>query len=38
MKISGEVKGCDCILVDDMIDTAATMQLALDVLQAHGAG
>ena len=38
MKISGEVEGCDCILVDDMIDTGSTMQLALDVLRAHGAG
>jgi len=38
MKISGEVEGCDCILVDDMIDTGSTMQLALDVLQAQGAG
>jgi len=38
LKISGEVEGCDCILIDDMIDTGSTMQLALDVLQANGAG
>ena len=38
LKISGEVEGCDCILVDDMIDTGSTMRLALDVLHAHGAG
>jgi len=38
LKISGEVKGFDCILVDDMIDTGATIRLALEVLQSHGAG
>lgn len=37
LKISGEVEGKDCILVDDMIDTGTTIRLALEVLHSHGA-
>ena len=32
-----EVKDCDCIIVDDMIDTAGTLCKAADVLIAKGA-
>jgi len=38
LKISGDVSGFDCILVDDMVDTGSTIRLALEVLQQHGAG
>jgi len=38
LKISGEVSGLDCILVDDMIDTGSTIRLALEVLRQHGSG
>ena len=38
LKISGDVAGQDCILVDDMIDTGATIRLALEVLHSHNAG
>ena len=38
LKISGDVTGMDCILVDDMIDTGSTVRLALEVLQSHQAG
>ena len=38
LKISGDVAGLDCILVDDMIDTGSTVRLALEVLQSHNAG
>lgn len=37
LKISGDVTGLDCIVVDDMLDTGATARLALEVLQIHGA-
>jgi len=37
MDLVGEVKGCDCIIVDDMIDTAGTLCKAADVLVAKGA-
>jgi len=37
LKISGDVSGLDCIVVDDMLDTGATARLALEVLQIHGA-
>ncbi|CAJ1954242.1 unnamed protein product [Cylindrotheca closterium] len=37
MDLVGDVKGCDCILVDDMIDTAGTLCKAADVLVANGA-
>jgi len=38
LKISGEVSGLDCILVDDMIDTGSTIRLALEVLRQHNSG
>jgi len=38
LKISGDVCGFDCIVVDDMVDTGSTIRLALEVLQQHGAG
>ncbi|GAX19366.1 ribose-phosphate pyrophosphokinase [Fistulifera solaris] len=37
MDLVGDVKDCDCILVDDMIDTAGTLCKAADVLIASGA-
>ena len=38
LKISGDVSGLDCIVVDDMIDSGSTIRLALEVLHTHGAG
>lgn len=37
MDLVGDVKDCDCIIVDDMIDTAGTLCKAADVLIAMGA-
>jgi ribose-phosphate pyrophosphokinase len=37
MDLVGDVKDCDCIIVDDMIDTAGTLCKAADVLKAQGA-
>jgi len=37
MDLVGDVKDCDCILVDDMIDTAGTLCKAADVLIENGA-
>lgn len=37
MDLVGDVKDCDCIIVDDMIDTAGTLCKAADVLVANGA-
>lgn len=37
MDLVGDVKDCDCIIVDDMIDTAGTLCKAADVLVASGA-
>lgn len=37
MDLVGDVKDCDCILVDDMIDTAGTLCKAADVLVENGA-
>lgn len=37
MNVVGEVKGKDCIIVDDMIDTAGTLIEACDALKNHGA-
>lgn len=37
MDLVGDVKDCDCIIVDDMIDTAGTLCKAADVLVAQGA-
>eukprot|EP00560_Eucampia_antarctica_P001207 CAMPEP_0197831664 /NCGR_PEP_ID=MMETSP1437-20131217/11457_1 /TAXON_ID=49252 ORGANISM="Eucampia antarctica, Strain CCMP1452" /NCGR_SAMPLE_ID=MMETSP1437 /ASSEMBLY_ACC=CAM_ASM_001096 /LENGTH=463 /DNA_ID=CAMNT_0043434683 /DNA_START=48 /DNA_END=1439 /DNA_ORIENTATION=+ len=37
MDLVGDVKDCDCIIVDDMIDTAGTLCKAADVLKSKGA-
>mgnify|MGYP003890913337 CR=1 FL=1 len=37
MDLVGDVSGCDCIIVDDMIDTAGTLCKAADVLLDKGA-
>lgn len=37
MDLVGDVKDCDCIIVDDMIDTAGTLCKAADVLVDKGA-
>merc|ERR1712048_724460 len=37
MDLVGDVKDADCIIVDDMIDTAGTMCKAADVLLEKGA-
>ena len=37
MDLIGQVEGRDCIIVDDMIDTAGTLCKAADVLKENGA-
>ena len=37
MKIIGDVKGMDVILVDDIVDTAGTITIAADLMLAEGA-
>ena len=37
MNIIGDVKGKDCILIDDLVDTAGTLCKAADALKEHGA-
>jgi ribose-phosphate pyrophosphokinase len=37
MDLVGDVKDCDCIIVDDMIDTAGTLCKAAEVLKSKGA-
>jgi ribose-phosphate pyrophosphokinase len=37
MHIIGEVKGRDCVIVDDMVDTAGTLCKAAEALKNHGA-
>ncbi|EKG04214.1 phosphoribosylpyrophosphate synthetase, putative [Trypanosoma cruzi] len=37
MQLVGEVDGCDCIIVDDMIDTGGTLCKAAEVLRENGA-
>ena len=37
MHIIGDVKGKDCIIVDDLVDTAGTLCNAARALKAHGA-
>ncbi|HEB98044.1 MAG TPA: ribose-phosphate diphosphokinase [Thiotrichales bacterium] len=37
MHIIGEVEGRDCVLVDDLVDTAGTLCKAAGALKAHGA-
>lgn len=37
MHIIGDVEGRDCVIVDDMVDTAGTLCLAAGALKKHGA-
>src|SRR4029079_17891778 len=37
MHIIGDVKDRDCIIVDDIVDTAGTLSKAVDALKDHGA-
>ena len=37
MNIIGEVDGKNCVMIDDMVDTAGTLCQAADALKAHGA-
>ncbi len=37
MHIIGEVEGCDCLMVDDLIDTAGTLTKGAEALMKHGA-
>lgn len=37
MNIIGDVDGCDCIIFDDMVDTAGTLCKAASALKEHGA-
>lgn len=37
MQLVGDVKGCTCVIVDDMIDTGGTLVKAAEVLKQHGA-
>ena len=37
MNIIGEVEGKNCVLVDDLVDTAGTLCKAADALKSHGA-
>jgi ribose-phosphate pyrophosphokinase len=37
MHIIGEVEGRDCIIIDDIVDTAGTLSLAANALKANGA-
>jgi ribose-phosphate pyrophosphokinase len=37
MHIIGEVEGCDCVIVDDMVDTAGTLTNCAAALKAAGA-
>ena len=37
MHIIGEVRGRDCVIVDDMVDTAGTLTKAADMLMEQGA-
>lgn len=38
MHIIGDVKGRDCLIVDDMVDTAGTLTQGASALKANGAG
>ena len=37
MHVIGDVKGRNCVIIDDIIDTAGTMSLAVNALKDHGA-
>jgi len=38
MELVGHVDGKDCVIVDDMIDTAGTLSFCAKILKDHGAG
>lgn len=38
MDLVGNIEDCDCIIVDDMIDTAGTLCKAANQLKEHGGG
>jgi len=37
MHVIGDVKDCNCLIVDDIVDTAGTLRMAIDALKDHGA-
>ncbi len=37
MNVIGDVKGRDCVIVDDIVDTAGTLCVAAETLKQHGA-
>lgn len=37
MELVGDVSGNDCIIIDDMIDTAGTLCMAAEILKQNGA-
>jgi ribose-phosphate pyrophosphokinase len=37
MHVIGDVKDCNCIIIDDIVDTAGTLRMAIDTLKKHGA-
>jgi ribose-phosphate pyrophosphokinase len=37
MELVGNVKGCECVIIDDIIDTAGTLATAAEELIKHGA-
>ncbi|MEM9243881.1 MAG: ribose-phosphate pyrophosphokinase [Pseudomonadota bacterium] len=37
MHVIGDVKGCDCVIVDDIVDTAGTLCQAVSALKERGA-
>lgn len=37
MHVIGEVSGYDCVIIDDILDTAGTLRAASDFLKSHGA-
>ena len=37
MHVIGEIEGRNCVIMDDMIDTAGTLVKAAEVLKARGA-
>lgn len=37
MNLVGDVKGKDCVIIDDMVDTAGTLAVVVNCLKEHGA-